>query len=414
MAATTQGAIPRIAPSPFPELNPELEIAPWYAERVEDSSAHAALITTLTPGRLFATHNADKLFNPASLIKLATSLVALRRLGPDFRFAVHVYAAGEIDKAGVLHGDIYLTGSHPTFNDIAGRVIADELKQRGVKRITGNIFVSPDFSFNFSESPENSAELFARLLPLDRKAQRGVAALPAGRELFTVYSHTLAELLLYMNTHSSNFVAHRVGDFLGGASGVRQFLLDELHLPPDQVLLTTTSGLEHNEMNARGILAVLRALVAETRSYGLEPAAILPIANERRSTLRRRFPDSPLKDATLAKTGTLRDIDGGMANIAGLISTEDSGEIAFILLDQGTQLAENRELQDALLMDAVGSRFAVRPVATPDERELLAASGLQIETRGELNQKEEVKDRGNVTKDRRQADKQQQTQEQSR
>jgi D-alanyl-D-alanine carboxypeptidase len=221
------------------------------------------------------------------------------------------------------------------------------------------------------------------LLPLDRKTQTGVAALPNGTELFTTNSHKLVELLLYMNTHSSNFVAHRIGDFIGGANGVRQFLLDELHLPPDQVLLTTVSGLEHNEMNARGLLVVLRALVAETRSHGLEPAAILPIANERRSTLRRRFPDSPLKDAILAKTGTLRDIDDGVANLAGLIYTQSAGEIAFVLLDQGTQLAENRELQDA-----VGNRFTVRPVVTPAEREPLAATNLQIEQRAEIRKSE--------------------------
>jgi D-alanyl-D-alanine carboxypeptidase/D-alanyl-D-alanine-endopeptidase (penicillin-binding protein 4) len=386
MAAAPPQTLPPAAPSL--DSNPELNLAPWYAGRVEDSSAHAALIATLTPGKLIAAHNADTPFNPASLIKLATSLVALHRLGPDFRFAVHAYAAGEIDKAGVLHGDLYFTGSHPTFNDFAGLLIAGELKARGVRRITGSVFVSPDFCFNFSDSPEKSAELLARLLPLDRKTQTGVAALPNGTELFTIYSHKLAELLLYMNTHSSNFVAHRIGDFIGGANGVRQFLLDELHLPPDQVLLTTVSGLEHNQMNARGLLVVLRALVAETRSHGLEPAAILPIANEQRSTLRRRFPSSPLKDAILAKTGTLRDIDGGVANLAGLIYTQSAGEIAFVLLDQGTQLAENRELQDALLQDAVGNRFTVRPVVTPAEREPLAATNLQIEQRAEIRKSE--------------------------
>ena len=367
------------------------------AARAFDPAAHGALVATLEPRRVFVSHNPDKPFNPASLVKLATTLAALKRLGAEHRFAVRVFADGEVDSDGTLRGDLRFVGSMPTFNELAARAVADELKRQGIRRITGAINVSPDFCFNFSDSPERSAALLAVQLGLGGKrhtvienqngdpgASDAQSPRPTTTELFALRSQPLREMLLYMNTHSSNFVAHRIGDLIGGADGVRQFLIDEVNLPPAEVVLATTSGLEHNEMTARGLLATLRALAAETRAQGLRLVELMPVANERRSTLRRRLEGLPLKDAIVAKTGTLRDIDGGVANLAGVIDTEDAGEIAFVLLDQGTDLQSNRVLQDELLGAAVGERFRVLPVAVPQDRVLLDASGLVIESRNQL------------------------------
>ena len=41
-------------------------------------------------------YNADKLFNPASNMKLLTSAVALVKLGPEYRFKTVVYGSGNL------------------------------------------------------------------------------------------------------------------------------------------------------------------------------------------------------------------------------------------------------------------------------------------------------------------------------
>src|SRR5918911_568061 len=145
---------------------PEFDAASWYAERGEEPEAHGVMIESVNHDRLFASHNADQVFNPASLIKLATSLVALKKLGADYRFRTRVYTEGETDNSGTLHGQLYVIGGDPNFGDVAAGVIGNELRARGIKRLEGTINVSPDFCFNYSESAEESADRLAKALRL--------------------------------------------------------------------------------------------------------------------------------------------------------------------------------------------------------------------------------------------------------
>lgn len=367
-------------------VKPEVDIASWYGEHNQDPETHAVLVETLAPGRVITSHNADKLFNPASIIKLATSLAALRKLGPDYRFEVKLYADGTLDERGVFHGQLYIIGGAPTFGDAAANMIAKELRDMGLKRVEGTVNVSQDFCFNFSNSPEESAERLVKALKLEgAQPKAAIANEPVGQMLLSFYSHTLREVLLYMNAHSSNFTADRIGNLIGGASGVQQFLIDELKLPPAEVQLATVSGREQNRMNARGIMMILRALVDETKRHGLKPSDILPVADEDNGTLRRRFTGTSLEGAVLGKTGTLTpEVDGGMVSLAGIVYTEDAGELAFVMLDQGDRLAENRDAEDKLLEDVIRMRAVPRPVPIETPRDLLSASSMRIERRGAL------------------------------
>jgi serine-type D-Ala-D-Ala carboxypeptidase/endopeptidase (penicillin-binding protein 4) len=367
-------------------VKPEVDIASWYSEHNQDPETHAVLLETLAPGRVITSHNADKLFNPASIIKLNTSLAALRRLGPDYRFEVKVYSDGALDEKGVFRGQLYVMGGAPTFGDAAANMVAKELREMGLKRIEGTINVSQDFCFNFSNSPEESGERLAKALKLEGAQPKiAVSDQPAGEMILVFYSHPLREVLLYMNAHSSNFTADRVGNLIGGASGLQQFLIDELKLPPTEVQLATVSGREQNRMSARGIMAVLRALVQETERHGMKPSDILPVADEDNGTLRRRFTGTFLEGAVLGKTGTLTpEVDGGMVSLAGIVYTENAGELAFVMLDQGDRLAENRDAEDKLLEDVVKRSAVPRPVPIETPRDLLSAASMRIERRGTL------------------------------
>jgi serine-type D-Ala-D-Ala carboxypeptidase/endopeptidase (penicillin-binding protein 4) len=369
-----------------PIAPPEFDIASWYRGHDDDPETHGVLVESLAPGRVIASHNAEKLFNPASIIKLMTSLVALRKLGPDYRFEVKVYADGAMDERGVFQGQLYVMGGAPTFGDAAANMIAKELRDMGIKRLDGTVNVSPDFCFNFSNSPEESAERLVKSLKLENpQPKTAVASAPTGDLLLLFHSHPLREVLLYMNAHSSNFTADRIGSLVGGPAGVEQFLRDELKLPPAEVQLATVSGREQNRMNARGIIAVLRALVEETKRQGLQPADILPVADEDNGTLRRRFTGTKLEGAVLGKTGTLTpDVDGGMVSLAGIIYTEDAGELAFVMLDQGDRLSENRDAEDKLLEEMVTTRARPRRVPIETPRNLISPASMRIERRGAL------------------------------
>jgi D-alanyl-D-alanine carboxypeptidase/D-alanyl-D-alanine-endopeptidase (penicillin-binding protein 4) len=373
----TSAPVAANTPKPTPS-EPHFDVATWYVERGEQPETHGVLIENLAGDHLFASHNVDVTFNPASLIKLATSLVALKKLGADYRFQIHVYADGEIDQKGTLQGRLYVSGSDPTFGDIGAALISKELQSRGIRRVSGELLVAPDFCFNFSESAEDSAARLARALKLDEK-KIAVSDQTAGRLLFNFQSYALRDLLLYMNARSSNFVAERIGALVGGPAGVQLYLTEQLGLPAGEVSIARVSGREHNRMTARGLVAVLRALVEETHRQGLEPTDIMPVASDDAGTLRRRLAGTGLEGAVVGKTGTLTsEVDGGMSSLGGLVYTEDAGLILFAILDQGNRIGDHRQMEDQLLADAIRSQAIPRPIAGPTPRQLLPTSNLKI------------------------------------
>lgn len=360
---------------------PLFDAALWYASRNEAPETHGVMIESLNHERLFASHNADEAFNPASLIKLATSLVALKKLGADYRFRTQVFADGRTDEKGTFHGQLFFMGNDPSLGDVAASMIAAELRARGIKKLAGSINVSADFCFNFSESAEDSAARLSKALHLGEDVTTAIAAEPSGNRLLIFNSYPLRDLLLYMNARSSNFMAERVGAQIGGAQAVQQFLVDELKLPAPQVTIARVSGREHNRMTPRGLLTVIRALVEEAARQGMRPEDIMPVASDDTGTLRRRLAGTGLEGAVIGKTGTLTsEVDGGMASLAGIVYTYDKGMIVFAILDRGNRIWDNRQMEDQLLAEVINSQAAPLAIANAEQRrQLLPSSNLRIE-----------------------------------
>lgn len=110
----------------------------------------------LKNGRVLASVNADKFFIPASNTKLFSTAYALTALGADHRFSTKVLAQSAPDKDGRIQGDLVLYGSgdpslsarkYPYRREKAFeedlllplRQIAKQLKDRGVRQISGKI-----------------------------------------------------------------------------------------------------------------------------------------------------------------------------------------------------------------------------------------------------------------------------------
>jgi serine-type D-Ala-D-Ala carboxypeptidase/endopeptidase (penicillin-binding protein 4) len=375
--AAAQPQLEEVQPPPPPQFDAAL----WYGSREDDApERHGVLIQSFDGRQVFASHNADTTFNPASLVKLATTLVALRRLGPDHRFETRVYADGPVNqKTKTLEGSLHVAGNDPSFGDFAAHLLAKELRARGIEKVRDRVTVAPSFSFNFNEKPEDSAKHTADVLKLGQK-ETGVADGAAGAELFVLRSNPLREILLYMNAHSINFVADRIGGQLGGPAEIARHLVTELRLPAEQVYLETCSGLYTNRMTPRGIVAVIRALAAEANRLGLRLEDLMPVAGCDWGTLRRRLEETPFRCAAVGKTGTLTETDGGMSNLAGVAFTQDAGPVLFVVLSQGTRIWESKESTDALLAEVL-ARHPAAPLAAPDapRRHLLPSANLAVE-----------------------------------
>jgi len=113
------------------------------------------VIQSLVTGEYFYKRNEDKLFMPASNLKLFTTAAGLVILGSDYRFKSNVYLNGSID-GNILKGDLVIQGrGDPT---ISGRFYggdmfkvyndwADSLLDKGIDEISGNI-IGDDNAFD--------------------------------------------------------------------------------------------------------------------------------------------------------------------------------------------------------------------------------------------------------------------------
>ena len=112
-----------------------------------DNANWGVVIQSLETGEYFYRRNANKLFIPASDLKLFTSAAALILLGPEYSFSTRILMNGKMD-GSVLDGDLIVQGrGDPTisgrfYNDDKYKVFkdwADSLTNIGIDEITGNI-----------------------------------------------------------------------------------------------------------------------------------------------------------------------------------------------------------------------------------------------------------------------------------
>jgi D-alanyl-D-alanine carboxypeptidase/D-alanyl-D-alanine-endopeptidase (penicillin-binding protein 4) len=114
----------------------------------EFARAHwGVFVMSLKDRRVLYARNPEKLFTPASNMKVYTTAPALDLLGADYRWRTSVYADREQDQSGTINGDLVLYGrGAPNLSSREQRdepnhlaALADELYKRGVRRVEGGV-----------------------------------------------------------------------------------------------------------------------------------------------------------------------------------------------------------------------------------------------------------------------------------
>ena len=159
-APVTPAPTPEPAPAPKPDVRAELrQFIDSLVEVPEFRSAQwGLLVVDPERGDTLYARNADKLFMPASNMKLLTGSTALTQLGPDFRWATTLLARGRV-RNGTLNGDLVVSGTgdptisehmHPDSALAPLRALADSLRAHGVTRVRGRIVAAPS---PFTDAP---------------------------------------------------------------------------------------------------------------------------------------------------------------------------------------------------------------------------------------------------------------------
>src|SRR6266446_9426008 len=172
-------------------------------------------VMSMSDGRVVYARNNDKLFTPASNMKVYTTAVALDSLGADYRWRTSVYADkqpdnGHVERDLTLYGrgapDLRSTrkGEAPSLDQLA-----EQLYQFGVRRVHGNIIGDDsyfrgelygvgwqwnDLQWYFGAEPaaltidENSVEL--TIAPANKVGSSATLAMNGGGNYIHLTNHT--------------------------------------------------------------------------------------------------------------------------------------------------------------------------------------------------------------------------------
>jgi D-alanyl-D-alanine carboxypeptidase/D-alanyl-D-alanine-endopeptidase (penicillin-binding protein 4) len=93
----------------------------------------------LRGGTPLVSHNPDRPMQPASTMKLVTTMVGLDQLGPVFKARTELRTSADVVN-GVLQGDLYLRGgADPDFNEDVLVHMLEKLRTQGIRKIQGDL-----------------------------------------------------------------------------------------------------------------------------------------------------------------------------------------------------------------------------------------------------------------------------------
>lgn len=357
-------------------------------------------------GAALESTRAEESFNPASVVKVATSLWALERLGPEFRFETRIFARGTFDPAtGRLDGDLVVQGgADPDFHAENAFLVADALNRIGVREVTGAIVVNQRFWMGWENgSAGTDSDPFNRGLTMAGRLRQGLdphrwtgairhswrelairRALDPAKpprvavrggvgvdgevkqgELLVVHrSKPLMDTLRRFNAFSNNDI-ERLGAVLGPVEELAALVAVRCGVDASAVAFETTSGLGTNRLSPRLVVRLLRELRATCARLGIALESVLPVAGCDPGTVTRFFPNLAMGEnasAVVGKTGTLTNTDGGVAVVAGFANTAD-GDLAFCLAVPRAQgrLKGARVVEERYILDLLSRHGGPRP-----------------------------------------------------
>jgi serine-type D-Ala-D-Ala carboxypeptidase/endopeptidase (penicillin-binding protein 4) len=148
----------KIQSQPQPDKNASASSTPKPATIVSDPALSSAIdqmiqqsdaaqarwgvfVMSLKDGRVLCSRDGDKLFTPASNMKIFTTAVALDLLSEGYRWRTSVYAQKQIDASGLLDGDLVLYGRGAPDLDSKRDLpaLASQLYERGLRQVRGKI-----------------------------------------------------------------------------------------------------------------------------------------------------------------------------------------------------------------------------------------------------------------------------------
>jgi D-alanyl-D-alanine carboxypeptidase/D-alanyl-D-alanine-endopeptidase (penicillin-binding protein 4) len=348
-------------------------------------------------GSVLLAQAAQRAVHPASVSKVPTTLALLRKLGPDFRFTTRFLAAGPL-RAGTLEGDLLVDGGgDPYFVDENALLVAQQLDQLGLRRVTGSLRALTPLTFDWQDAdaalrlqqvlsgnfPPAAWAAVQALQPsantppalrFDGVTPASAAAEPP-RVLLVHRSQTLLELAKQLNDYSNN-IFKPLADAAGGATAVES--VARMSVPAGmraEIRLGDGAGTDaRNRLSPRAAVKLLRALEQELARSGHRLVDILPVAGVDAGTLHDRLNAPDEAGRVVGKTGTFGDF--GASALIGAVPTSDRGTVYFAILNHGVPVPVARQRQDRFVSALLARLHSLPWPYQPDARPAIARAQL--------------------------------------
>ncbi len=357
---------------------------------------------------------------PASNAKLFTTAAALYYMGMDYKVKTTLYSTDNNIRDGVIQGDLYIKGhGNPFFSSADLKKLADELVDKGVERITGNIYGDESF---FDEeylrndwiegegaaqlAPVSALSLNGNMTSVKKKVRRryrtvsapvsnparhtaqalfdilinkgvkigggsGVGITPEKSTEVATHSLPLSTVLSITNKRSDNFAAECLFKMVGAAASQSQgnatfanqailgFLKDN-SIFVKGTKIADGSGLSRaNNVSTLQIVRLLEFMYVDIERYE-QYITTLSIAGID-GTLGGRMHGTDGEGNFRGKTGTLN----GISTVAGYLTTRDGTDLIVSIMFSFSRNGWNyyRGVQDEIIEALAGSEFAPTPAS---------------------------------------------------
>lgn len=349
--------------------------------------------------------NLDLRVRLASVSKLMTSLWAMEKLGPEFRYNTKLFIKGS---------NLHIAGSlDPFLGNEKMFFLLSQLNDLGFSRFDKITFdkiiqINPSAQIHSDQYPLITRDSNARNLKMYfntknwtdsmRAEYTRVAGLaPAGKfrksvefeihealfsetnpyandpgaKKLTLSSAPLYKYLKEINIESNNYASHTIFRQLGGVEKFSEFMTDRFGLSTDSIRFWTGSGLPaiidgvryDNYATCNVVADLIMALKESAERQGRELEDIVAVPGSDAGTFRNRTFPEEYTNAFVAKTGTLMHT----STLAGAMNTQ-KGFSYYGIFNQSTDIIGSKIVQNGMiksLMTDMGGPKAFNYTVTP-------------------------------------------------
>lgn len=321
-----------------------------------------------TGHQVLVEHQSTTPLPAASLTKVATTLAALTKWGPNHQFET-VFSTNAAIKEGVLQGDLIVQGGgDPLFVWEEAIAVGNTLNQAGIRQVQGNLVVTGNFAMNFETDPFTAGNALKQALnanlwsgeietqyqklppgtarpqiEIQGSVQISGAPGPSTIRILRHQSMPMVDLLKAMNIYSNNVMSEMMADSVGGAAAVARQVAELTQVPLAEIQIINGSGLgTENRLSPRAVTTMLIATQRYLQARQLTIADIYPVIGRDGGTLEGRLTPR----GAVVKTGTLNEVSA----LAGVLPTRDRGPVWFTIINVGAgELSTFHNQQDFLL-----------------------------------------------------------------